>query len=309
MSNIDLRLLRYFVAVAEEGHLTRAAQRLGIQQPPLSQQIRALEQELGVSLFVRLPRGMALTKAGENLLEEARGILLRMDTAIAGVRGVARGVLGHLALGFTESASLHPFVPRVIRAFRNEASGVEIAVEENSTPDLIRAIHDNRLDAAFIRAPIGNEAGLRIETMLIEEMILAIPAGHRLASQRRRNLLLGDLAGDPLILIHRPNGPGFYDGIISACLAAGFSPNVIQETYKNLSTLSLVAAGLGLAIIPASIRHVEIEGVAYRRIGAVPGLSAPLHLAWREANPSAALARLIGLARQLATDFRSGHSA
>jgi DNA-binding transcriptional LysR family regulator len=304
MSSIDLRLLRYFIAVAEEAHLTKAAQRLGIQQPPLSQQIRVLENELGVTLFTRLPRGMALTEAGHMLLDEARGIFARLDSAVAGVRGVARGELGHLAVGFTESASLHPFVPRVLRAFREAAPDVGFAVEENNTPDLVQAIHDKRLDAAFIRSPISNVEGLVIETLLVEEMIVALPAAHRLARARSKGVALAALAQDPFILIHRPNGPGFYDTIISACQAAGFCPNVIQETHKNLSTLSLVAAGLGVSIIPASMHHVEIEGVVYRRICGAPALRAPLHLAWRSVHTSGALARLIALARALAEDYQ-----
>lgn len=305
MSCVDMRLLRYFVAVAEEGHLTRAAQRLGIQQPPLSQQIRVLEQELGVALFTRLPRGMALTEAGRVLLDEALGILARLDSAIAGVRGVARGELGHLAVGFTESASLHPFVPRVLRAFRENAPEVRFVVEENNPPDLVQAIHDKRLDAAFIRSPISNVDGLTIETVLTEEMIVALPVAHRLAGGRDKGVPLVALADEDFILIHRPNGPGFYDTIIAACLAAGFSPRVMQETHKNLSTLSLVAAGLGVAIIPASMHHVELEGVAYRRVTDAPGLHAPLHLAWRNAHTSGVLERLIELARLQSAEYRT----
>lgn len=303
MSNVDLRLLRYFVAVAEEGHLTRAAARLGIQQPPLSQQIRALEQELDVVLFTRLPRGMALTEAGRVLLDEAQGIFERLDSAIAGVRGVARGELGRLAVGFTESASLHPFVPRVLRAFRADAPEVRFAVEENNTPDLVQAIHDQRLDAAFIRSPVSNVIGLSIETVLTEDMIVALPAAHRLAKGNGKSVPLSALAEEDFILIHRPNGPGFYDTIISACLNVGFSPRVIQETHKNLSTLSLVAAGMGVSIIPASMRHVGMEGVAYRWIAGGAALQAPLHLAWRTGHTSGALLRLIGLARALTAEF------
>jgi len=308
MSSIDLRLLRYFVAVAEEGHLTRAAARLGIQQPPLSQQIRVLEQELDVVLFTRLPRGMALTEAGKVLLDEARGIFDRLDSAISGVRGVARGELGRLAVGFTESASLHPFVPRVLRAFRADAPEVRFVVEENNTPDLVQAIHDQRLDAAFIRSPVSNVEGLSIETVLTEDMILALPAAHPLAQRGDQCISLSALVAEDFILIHRPNGPGFYDAIIAACLNTGFSPRVIQETHKNLSTLSLVAAGMGVSIIPASMRHVEMEGVAYRWIAGAPALQAPLHLAWRTSNTSGALRRLIALARMLAAEFSVPHA-
>ena len=133
MSSIDLRLLRYFIVVAEEGHLTKAAQRIGIQQPPLSQQIRALENELGVTLFRRMPRGMELTESGQALLIDARLILEQVNTTIEGVRRISLGESGRLAVGFTESAALHPFIPAVIRAFRQKSPGVIMAVEESNT--------------------------------------------------------------------------------------------------------------------------------------------------------------------------------
>lgn len=310
MSSIDLRLLRYFIAVAEEGHLTNAAQRIGIQQPPLSQQIRALETELGVKLFNRLPRGMELTDSGQALLKDARAILSQVETTVAGVRRIATGESGRLVVGFTESASLHPFVPSVIQAFRRTVPDVALTVEESSTTELIALMHQKRLDVAFIRSPVGDATGIVIETMIEEEMLLAVPAGHRLARhQRRKNerdndsrtrrhrVVLADLAEEAFILNRRPSGPGLYDTIIAACRAAGFSPRVEQEVRKNLSTLSLVAAGLGISIIPASMRHVELESVTYLHIDDAPGLTAPLHLAYRDDNPSGAVQRFIDAAR------------
>jgi len=299
MSSIDLRMLRYFIAVAEEGHLTRAAARIGIQQPPLSQQIRQLEAELGVTLFTRLPRGMALTEAGQALLEQAGALLTQFEATLDGVRGVARGEMGHLAVGFTESASLHPFVPRVLRAFREAAPEVSFHAGEDNTPTLVRALHEKRLDAAFIRSPVAQTEGLVIEPMLTEEMVAAFPAAHPLPRRGRRSVRLEELAGEPLLLLHRTkDGPGFYDIIITACQTAGFSPRIVQETEKNLPTLTLVAAGLGVAIMPASMQYVGMEGVSYRRINGAPGLRAPLHLAWREDADSGALQRLIGIARK-----------
>lgn len=301
MSSIDLRLLRYFVVVAEEGHLTKAAQRIGIQQPPLSQQIRALEKELGVTLFRRMPRGMELTESGHALLVDARIILDQVNTTIEGVRRISQGELGRIAVGFTESASLHPFIPAVIRAFRQVSPGVTLAVEESNTSDLVEALRQNRVDVAFIRSPIGNAAGLKMETMLVEEMIVALPATHPLAqNKRRKSLPLTALAEESFILNRRPSGPGLYDTVIAACRVAGFSPKVKLEARKNLSTLSLVAAGLGISIVPASIRHVKLEEVVYLNIDHAPGLRAPLHLAYRDMPQSGAVERMIIEARKLA---------
>ena len=308
MSSIDLRLLRYFIAVAEEGHLTRAAERIGIQQPPLSQQIRLLEQELGVRLFNRLPRGMELTDSGHALLNDARALLAQLDTSIAGVRRIAQGELGRLALGFTESAALHPFIAQVIRAFRAIAPEVALHVEESNTTELVEALRQKKLDVAFIRSPIGNAEGLVIETMLVEKMILALPAGHPLATTRggklRRRVPLAALAQERFILTRRPSGPGLYDTIIAACHLAGFSPSVVQEARKNLSTLSLVAAGLGVSIVPASMRHVVLAEVVYLDIDDSANLSAPWYLAHLEGPLSGAAQRMIDQARQCCRDLR-----
>ena len=303
MSAIDLRLLRYFVAVAEEGHLTKAAQRLGIQQPPLSQQIRALEKEMGVSLFRRLPRGMELTESGHALLADAHQILDQVGITIDSVRRIARGERGRIAVGFTETASLHPFIPAVIRAFRQSSPDVALAIEENNTAELVEALLRNRLDVAFIRSPVGNAAGLKMETMLVEEMIAALPATHPLLrgkDRRRKSLPLAALEKEDFILNRRPSGPGLYDTVIAACRAAGFSPRVVQEARKYLSTLSQVAAGIGVTIVPASMRHVQLEGVVYLQLEQAPGLRAPLHLAYRDAPQSGAEERMIVEARKFA---------
>jgi DNA-binding transcriptional LysR family regulator len=288
---IDLRLLRYFIAVAEEGHLTKAAQRIGIQQPPLSQQIRLLEKELGVTLFNRLPRGMELTESGVALLADARAVLAQMDAAVAGVRRIAQGKMGRIAVGFTESASLHPFVHSVIRAFRAAAPDVALTVEETNTAELVEALRQKRLDLAFVRSPVGDATGLTMETMLVEDMVAALPADHPLAADgRRKSISLAALADQAFIMTRRPNGPGLYDTIIAACRAAGFSPHVMQEARKNLSTLSLVAAGLGVSVIPASMTRVNAEGIVYLKFNDAPDLKAPLHLAYREGEIAGAAA-------------------
>jgi DNA-binding transcriptional LysR family regulator len=300
---MELRHLRYFVAAAEEGHITRAAERLGIQQPPLSLQIRALERELGVQLFHRKPRGVELTDAGRALFADARTILTLIDRAVATVRQTAQGKRGRIAVGFTSSAPFHPFVPRVIRAFREACPAVSLTLEENGTADLVHALRTERIDAAFIRSPIAAAPELVVRPLLAEEMVVALPARHRLAAPRGGRagaaLPLRALAAETFILYRRPSGPGLYDTIISACRRAGFSPHIGQEAPLIVSTLNLVAAGLGVSIVPASLRRQHMDGVVYRRITGHSQPQAPLNLAYRRAGNSSAVQQFIELVHRM----------
>jgi DNA-binding transcriptional LysR family regulator len=299
--NMELRHLRYFVAVAEEGHVTRAAARLGIQQPPLSQQIRALETELEVQLFRRKPRGVELTPAGEALLAEARIVLNGAEHAITAARRAARGEAGRLGLGFTSSASFHPLVPRLIREFRAASPLVSLTLEEAGTAELVDGLRAERIDAAFVRSPIGPAADLAIRAVLEEEMVAVLPAGHRLAaSTTTARLPLIALESETFILYRRPLGPGLYDAIIAACQRAGYSPRIGQEAPRMLATLSLVAAGLGITLIPASMQRIGMEGLAYRAIQRKAGLVAPLNLACRRGETAPAARRFLALVRAAA---------
>ena len=296
---MELRHLRYFVAVAEEGHVTRAAERLGIQQPPLSQQIRALERELDAQLFHRKPRGVELTPAGRALLDEARAILARTEEAIAATRRAAHGESGRIVIGFTNSASFHPFVPRAIRAFREAYPLVALALEESGTVELVGALRGQTIDAAFVRSPVGENADLTVRPLLEEPMVAAVPSGHPL-SIAAEPLPLAALASETFILYRRPVGPGLHDAIIAACDRAGFSPRIGQEAPRMMSTLSLVAAGLGVTMVPASMSRLEAEGVAYRRFDPATQLTAPLTLAYRRGETLAAVRRFIGLVQRIA---------
>lgn len=278
--------------------MTRAAERLGIQQPPLSQQLRALEAELGAQLFRRKPRGMEPTQAGAALAEEARAILARVEHAAAEARRTARGEAGRLGLGFTSSASFHPLVPRAIRAFRDAHPLVSLSLDESGTVELAAGLHGERLDAAFIRSPIGPQDDLTVQSLLDEAMFAALPAGHPLAAAATP-LDLPALAGETLILYRRPLGPGLYDAIIAACQRAGFSPQIGQEAPRMLSTLSLVASGLGVSLVPASMRRLQAEGIVYRPLSPAAGLTAPLNLAYRRGDTAPALRLFAALARNL----------
>lgn len=301
---MELRHLRYFVAVAEEGHVTRAAERLGIQQPPLSQQIQALERELDAQLFRRKPRGVELTPAGRALFDEARAILARVDEAIAATKRAAQGEAGRIGIGFTSSASFHPFVPRAIRAFREAHPLVALALEESGTTELVEALRAQAIDAAFVRSPVGESADLFIRPLLEEKMVAALPSGHALSGQMLPGagdmLPLAALAGETFILYRRPVGPGLHDAIIAACDRAGFSPKIGQEAPRMLSTLSLVAAGLGVTVVPASMSRLEAEGVVYRPIDPRAELTAPLNLAYRRDEISAAVRRFVALVQRSA---------
>jgi DNA-binding transcriptional LysR family regulator len=299
---IELRRLRYFIAVAEEGHVTRAAERLGIQQPPLSRAIRALEGELGIALFHRLPRGVEPTAAGRTLLEEARAVLARAAQLPETARRAARGEAGRLAIGYTGSAAFHPFVARQIRAFRSARPGLALVLEEDGTPDLLRSLRAERLDAAFIRAAVGDVSDLVLETLMDEPMLAALPAGHALA-RRRAGIPLSALGGERFVLYRRPAGPGLYDTVIAACRAAGFSPTIAQDAPRMSSTLSLVAAGLGVSLAPASMQRLRLDGLAWVRLTGRPTPRVPLLLASRRGDRAPILAQFRRDARQAAARF------
>jgi len=295
---MELRHLRYFVAVAEEGHITRAAQRLGLQQPPLSQQIRALEREIKASLFIRHPRGVKLTDAGRSFFEDAQAILAQVDRAAARAQRTARGELGRIAVGFTTSAPFHPLVARAIRQFRQRRPDVSFELEESSSVDLVRALREERLDAVFIRSAVAEPAGLAVHALLREDMVVALPSRHELARQPK--IALKELADETFILYRRPTGAGLYDVIIATCARAGFSPRVGQEAPRIVSTLNLVAAGLGVTLVPASLAGLPLEGVTYRQLKDRPAFKVPLDLVCRQAERSAATLDFIELVRKLA---------
>jgi DNA-binding transcriptional LysR family regulator len=299
---MELRHLRYFIAVAEEAHITRAAERLGMQQPPLSQQIRALEREFDVQLFRRKPRGVELTDAGRALLVGARAVFAQIDHAFATTRRTARGEQGQISIGFTSSAPFHPFVPRAIRAFREAFPMVSLNLEESGTTDLIEHLRNEQIDAAFIRTAVANREGLLLNPLLQEPMVLALPCGHALAGRANADeaLPLKALAAETFIVYRRPSGPGLYDAILAACHAAGFSPSVGQEAPRIVSTLNLVAAGLGISLVPESLQRMHLDGVVFRPITGAARPTAPLILASRRGEASASVRQFLGLVKRTA---------
>lgn len=300
---MELRHLRYFVAVAEARHFTRAARALGIGQPPLSQQVQALERELGTPLFTRLPRGVALTDAGAAFLEDARRILREADQAVERARRVARGELGRVRMGMINSAPFHPVIPKLIREFRRQHPQVALSLEERTTPGLAAAVRNDLVDVAFVRPLLGDEQGLCVDPLLDEDLVVALPSGHPLTRRTRVPLLA--LSIEPFVLFPRAVGAGLHDEIISACRNAGFSPRVVQETSQVTSIVNLVAAGLGVSIVPASMQQVHSDGVTYRPIQK-PIPKARLSLIYRDADRHTPhIGRLLELTRALARPQRA----
>jgi DNA-binding transcriptional LysR family regulator len=298
--SMELRHLRYFIAVAEEGHITRAAERLGMQQPPLSQQIKALERELDVQLFRRKPRGVELTDAGRAYLENARAILDQLGHAAETTRRTARGEQGRICIGITPTSPFHPFAPRVIRAFRDAFPQVSLRLEERLGSELIEQLRNEQIDAAFIRTPLVDPEGLVVTRLLEEPLLVALPSNHALVGQR--TLSLRSLARETFI-VYGPAGRGFYDLTIVACNAAGFSPRIGQEAPRVTSLLALVATGVGITLVPASLQQMHIDGVMYRPLDGRAQPRAVLNLVSRRGDPSAVIRHFLNLVRPAAKDF------
>ena len=293
---MELRHLRYFVTVAEELHFGRAAKKLHISQPPLSMQIRAPEAELGVMLFNRTQRSVALTQSGNALLGEARHILARVDQAVLMTRRVSRGEIGELAIGFISVADYN-VLPVVLREFRRAFPLVNLTLRESTTDAQIRDLLAGRIDVGFVLPPI-NEPSLESLPILREPLIAALPDKHPLA-RKAGKLVLEKLKDAPFILFPRPYAPGLYDDVVSCCKAAGFSPRVEQEAIQMQTIVSLVSAELGVALIPASLTNLRRTGVTYKELKAGSPLT-EVHLAWRRGDDLPALLVFVDVASRIA---------
>ena len=257
ISRIDLHLLRLFVVVAEELHFGRAARRLHIAQPALSQQVRKLETLLGYRLFDRTSRRVALSGAGAALLESARRIFAELERGMETAGAIAQGRAGVLDVGYIVPAMLG-LLPDLIRRFRAEATGVTLRLHEMSSAAQVEALGTGRLDVAFVSGPCGDPA-LRQHLAWREPAVAVLPAHHPLAD--RPDLALEELAGDEFVSFPRHQAPGLYDRWLLACLNAGFSPRVVQEAQSWHMIATLVGAGLGVAAAPVSVRLLNVPGV------------------------------------------------
>ncbi len=304
---MEIRHLRYFVAVAEAGHMTRAAERLGMQQPPLSQQIRQLEQRLGAPLFTRHPKGMTLTVLGAQMLTEARRVLDGVGAMEQRMTRLAAGLLGLLAGGFTSSAAAHAFTPRVLRACRREYPEIELQIAESNAAELTDAVAAGRLHFAFLRVPVARPAGLSFEALLSEPVVLALPIDHALAERYGPDQAVPwqALHEQPLILVRRPGALGLYGELLSLLERLGVSVRVQAEVDRMMTNLNLVSAGAGLSVVPASMQIAQAHSVTYRCLPAEPALRAPITLAFRDDDDPVAKATFLALVRRRAAAERA----
>jgi DNA-binding transcriptional LysR family regulator len=260
----DLRQLRYFVAVAEELSFTRAALRLHLSQPPLSQQIQALEQDLGARLLERTKRSVALTEPGRVFLEQARQILAKVDEARSQVVAAAAGYTGQLRLAYTVSVSFHPAMPQALLRFGQIAPNVRLQLSEMYTEPQFAALLAGQIDVGFVRdEPLHAQdvRGLRLSVIDREPLLLALPVGHPLAG--RSGLRLAEVAESAFVSQPRELAATLYDRLVELATRAGFRPEITQHAQQINGLLALVAAGLGLALVPASMRAVHLAGVCY----------------------------------------------
>ena len=260
--DIELRHLRYFLAVADTLHFTKAAKLLGIAQPPLSQQIKKLEELLGHPLFVRSTRGVRLTPAGAMLAARARDTISKINDDLAQVRRLGRGEEGTLTVGFSGSV-MFTNLPKAIQAYRRRHPKVELRLREMVTAAQIAALLDRTIDLAFMRDGDPTE-GIEIGTLLKERFITVLPESHPLAA--KRSLRMQDLAHERFVLFGRHHGLLAYDRTINACKQAGFTPNIVQEAPQFPTVIRLVAAGVGVSLMPACLANLAIPGSVYRDV-------------------------------------------
>lgn len=298
---MELRHLRYFVAVAEEGSVTRAAARLGIQQPPLSQQIHALEEELGVQLFDRSHRRLELNASGRVFLDGATRSLATVEQAVEQVRRFERGEQGRIGVGFTSSSSLHALTPDILKDYHTKCPLVVMDIEETDTGELVWAVEERRLDAAFVRVTVQQFPNLCSLNLVNDAMVAAIPRDHPLAGSQGPLSIL-DFADEDLVL-YRRNRPGIFDELMLSFRMAPFEPRVVGEASRMMAALNLVAAGRGISFVPASMCNVHVERITYRPIEAGALRPVPLNVVYRADNPSRTLANFIQLIGQHADLF------
>lgn len=286
---MELRQIKYFIAVAEELHFGKAAQRCHIAQPPLSQQIKRLEEELEVQLLERTSRRVSLTPEGEEFLVRCRDIQARLTEAVACIQDMAQGLEGMLRIGFIGPASLSQ-LPMAIRAFREANPNIRLDFSAKSTTEQLPILRSDRLDIAFVRLFGHDTTGLKSMLFLREPYVLAIPDGHHFAAKERIDIR--DLEGEPLIFNQRIAQPALYRSLIGSFHKAGFMPNIVQEVNTEQSTVALVSTGLGVALVPASSAKDKRSGVSFKPLdGDLPQWE--ITALWKAKNESVILKKFL----------------
>jgi DNA-binding transcriptional LysR family regulator len=294
---MDLRQLRQFVAVAEERSFRRAAERLHVSQPPLSVAVQRLESELGVQLLERTRQGVRPTPAGEAFLEEARRTLAHAQLSVEIAQRAASGKVGTLRLSFVPSAGL-AIVPRLLREFRADHPDVKLILTPETTAQQLEALSRGQVDVGLVVPPLRESRGLRVRPLCEDSLVLAVPAAHALAGQPR--VQLKSLANETFVGFPMKDGPGFESVVMAACQESGFVPRFAQTASQMQSILALVAAGHGVALVPAAMSAVHLEGTSYvqvRQRGAA--MRYPLGLAWNPQNENPALLAFLAVAERL----------
>lgn len=289
---MELRHLRYFVAVAEEEHITRAAARLNIQQPPLSQQIKLLEEEIGVELFDRSPRKIKLNGAGKVFLSDARRILAQVHEAVQRVRQFELGREGSLLIGMTSSASMHPLTIRIFEEFRATYPLFSLQIEEGANHDLMSLVEEERLDLAFVRTDVKRYPHLDARCLADETMVLAIPGGHPLARDSAP-VGLDAFRGLDLLLYRHVSGAGICETLLNALAPRGIKPRVVNETERMMSAMNMVAAGFGITVVPKSMEAFRAPNIVYRDLDPVDGFTVPLNIAFRSQSVTDSMKRFL----------------
>jgi len=299
---MNFQRLRYFVGVAEGLNFSRAAERLCMAQPPLSYQMKRLEEELGVQLFHRTKRSVRLTDAGRLALVEARDLLVHAEQTANVVHRVGQGEVGRLAVGFVPSAA-NRVLPPILRAFSERYPGVELLLREVDPDRLLRGLSDGRVDVGFLYLPF-EEDSLDSRPVPRETFVAAVPDTHPLSNEPR--VALSALYGEPFVLTPRYQGAGLRDKIVEHCRQAGFEPKVVQEAWLMQTTVSLVAGGIGVTLVPASLQNLQRTGVVYKN---VEGLSPEIELGvvWRRGDPSAVLRAFLDVVEDV-THWGEGES-
>lgn len=302
---MDVKYLRHFLAVAEELHFGRAARRLNMEQAPLSQSIRRFEDRLGVELFVRSRRGgTRLSAAGTRMLAEARKAVDQYDRAVAAARQTVEDVRDPVSVGFV-TAGLLRLLPGAIRDFTTRFADADIRLEEGSTAELIEGVVSRQLDLALMNEPAKRPSNIEFELLRRDKTLAALPKSHPLATSSP--LTLAALATEPLIFFPRDAGPGLYDGILAAFAKAGAAPRIDQQARFTPTILSLVAAGLGYALVQESAQALPFSDVVYRPVVDLPDdVTWNLHLVW---NPATATPSARMFARHLRETAAQQHLA
>jgi len=293
---MELRHLRYFIAVAEELHFGRAAERLGIAQPPLSQQIKSLEAEIGAPLLLRSKRHTELTAAGESFLADARKIVAQSTEAVQTARRAARGESGQVAVGFVNSA-VYGELTTIFRLMRQRYPNITLVLQDLTSEEQVAAVKAHRLDVGLVRPPIADATPLVLRTVYRDPFVVAMPRGHRLAKEKQ--IAMKWLAHESFLQVPRSLGPGFYDQFIRMCSQAGFAPKVVQEAHSTQTIVSLVASGMGIAMVPASMEHFQRTGVIYRPLKP-PVPTTELAAMWRAEDTSPALKSFLNIVWEVA---------